>query len=118
MWHLQIFLAEVFQTRWYMAHFGQLSAKKHIGFSNAQSLLRAIASRAGYLSVADREKMTKTVIAKNSQNRSKFAKKSFTGVKKNLKQSQTLGRFNVQVHPTRLCQNHTSFNGIYFSGQV
>ena len=32
-----------------MAHFGQLSAKKHIGFSNAESLLAAITARAGYL---------------------------------------------------------------------
>ena len=74
-----------------MAHFGQLSAKKHVGFSNAKSLLAAITARAGYLSNVDREMMTKHVLAKSSQNRSKFAKKSFSGVKKNLKQSQTLG---------------------------
>ena len=74
-----------------MAHFGQLSAKKHVGFSNAKSLLTAITARAGYLSIADREKTTKHALAKRSENRSKFGKKSFTGVKKNLKASQSLG---------------------------
>ena len=77
-----------------MAHFGQLRAKKHIGFSNAESLLASITARAGYLSNVDREKATKHALAVRSANRSKYGKPGFTGVKKALKQSQNLG-FNV-----------------------
>ena len=71
-----------------MGLFGQLSSKRHIGFSNARSLLAAITAKGGYMSVAERENMTKVALATHNSSKSKFGRRTFTGVKKRLKQSQ------------------------------
>ena len=48
-----------------MGFFGQLSCKRHIGYSNARSLLAAITAKGGYMTVAQREEMTRVALAEH-----------------------------------------------------
>ena len=87
-WHGATKCHQVFEAKWYMGFFGQLSCKRHIGYSNARSLLAAITAKGGYMTVAEREQMTKVALAEHKRSRSRFGQRTFTGVQKKLKQSQ------------------------------
>ena len=87
-WHGATKCHQVFEAKWYMGFFGQLSCKRHIGYSNARSLLAAITAKGGYMTVAQREEMTRVALAEHKCSRSRFGRRTFTGVKKNLKKSQ------------------------------
>ena len=91
-----------------MGHFGQLSCKRHVGFSNARSFLESITARGGFLTNEQRELMTKHVLAKQNQNRSRFGKRTFSGVKKNLKQSQTLDKISHWLELSHCCAQKLS----------
>lgn len=71
-----------------MGFFGQLSCKRHIGYSNARSLLAAITTTGGYMTVEERERLTKHALAQHNGSRSRYGKRTFTGIQKNLKKSQ------------------------------
>ena len=71
-----------------MGFFGQLSCKRHIGYSNARSFFAASTAKGGYMTVAQREEMTRVALAEHKCSRSRFGRRTFTGVKKNLKKSQ------------------------------
>ena len=82
-----------------MGFFGQLSCKRHIGYSNARSLLAAITAKGGYMTVAEREQMTKVALAEHQTQQVKVWTANFYRGQKKLKQSQMLDcNYTVNKH--------------------
>ena len=65
--------------------------KRHLGISNCQGFLGWICRQAGHLTKEEKAKLVKIRLATQHGNRSKHSgAKRFTGVRKLLKDSQTL----------------------------
>ena len=72
-----------------MGAFGGLSPKRHFVLANRACWIRAIEGRGGYLPREEQQKLSTKPLTIRGKNG------SYTGVKKNLKDSQSLGQLSV-----------------------
>ena len=78
-----------------MIHFGAASVKRHLGLTNDEKLLGFLTDTAGHLTHGQKELMVKVKLCTQNESRSSHPsvrkkKKTFTGVRDLLKQSQNL----------------------------
>ena len=86
-----------------MCKFDGPSVKRHMVLSNCEGFVAFLAAQAGYLSNEDKKKLVKIKLAVQHRNRSGKVKNKFTGVRKLLKESQSLAYYIVAlcvVHAT------------------
>ena len=79
-----------------MCHFGSRSVKRHMAISNDEQLVRYLTDLAGYLSREQKEQLVSVKLTTQKASRSSHPtscerKKTCTGLKNLLKQSQNLG---------------------------
>ena len=71
-----------------MGKFGALTPKRQLGWSNDFKFIDGLVSSGGYLSAAEKEQLAGIKLAVSHTNKS--GKTVYSGVKKNLKDSQLL----------------------------
>ena len=81
---------QVFGTRWWMGNFGAGSAKPHKGWSNDQGMLVDLHERGGHLTKEEREQIKQAQERALVRTTVTDGKRSFTGDKKALENSQPL----------------------------
>ena len=85
----RFWLSKIWRGQWYMANFGGISPKRHLGWSNDFHFMDSIMKEGGYLSPEARQALGPSKLVKRGV--SALGKSTYTGVSKALKQSQSLG---------------------------